>query len=155
MIRSILIVAAAASILSGCGGNSADHREVLRVTESFFDAMERRDVDLASRVLVPEGAFVSARKGPAGERTMQSFTNADWIDRLAARGSEVREALTDKPLILIEGDVAMLWGEYTFEVDGQTSHTGIDAITFVRTDQGWKIAGGAYSVVPVTPSGRN
>lgn len=151
MIRPILVVAAAATILTGCAGNSADHREILRVTESFFDAMERQDADLASQILVPEGAFISARRGPDGERTTQSMSNADWIDRLTARGSAVREKLTDRPLILVEGDVAMLWGEYLFEIDGEPSHTGIDVIAFVRTRQGWKIAGGAYSVIPVPP----
>ena len=27
--------------------------------------------------------------------------------------------------------------------------TGIDVFTFVRTDEGWKLTGGVYSVIPV------
>ena len=31
--------------------------------------------------------------------------------------------------------------------EGERSHGGTDAFNLVRTDQGWRIAGGTYSVV--------
>jgi hypothetical protein len=149
-ITAGLVVAAG---LAGCAGGSGDHREILDLSTDFFDAMERRDVALAERLVVPEGVWVSVRPSAPGApgttgREIRSFSNADWMQGLAGREEEVRETFTGRPFIMVEGDVAMLWGEYAFEKDGALSHTGIDVITFVRTDDGWRIAGGAYNVVP-------
>lgn len=49
--------------------------------------------------------------------------------------------------MLIEGDAAVVWGRHGFEVDGELSHVGVDAFHLLRTEEGWKVAGGAYSVV--------
>jgi len=138
-----------ATLGAGCAssGGRADRQAILDLSQRFFDAMERRDVELASRSVVPEGTFVNVRPVD-GARSIRSFSNAQWLEELADPASEqVREWFTGTPLVLIEGDVAVLWGEYALEVDGEMSHTGIDVFTFVRTDDGWRIAGGAYSVV--------
>jgi len=134
-------------LLSGCAGAGGDKREILAVTDDFFEAMASRDVELASTVVVPEGAFVSVRPGNDGPEGGGS-SNAEWLARLPNRESDVRERFTGSPLVLVEGDVAVLWGEYEFEVDGKQTHTGIDVFNFVRTEDGWKLAGGVYSATP-------
>lgn len=139
-------------VLVGCaggGGSGGEHDEIIAATEVFFDAMERRDVELARTVLVPEGVFSSMRENGAGEREIRSFSNEEWMSRLAERRSDVRENYLGRPFVMVEGDVAMLWGEYEFVVDGERRHTGIDVFTLVKTGDGWMIAGGVYSVVPV------
>ena len=35
---------------------------------------------------------------------------------------------------------------YDFHRDGEFSHCGVDAFTLVRTESGWKISGGVYTV---------
>jgi len=140
---------AALAFLCGCASGGGDRRAVLDATESFFRAMEERDVALGSRVVVPEGVFVSVREGEEGEREVRTMSNGEWLAGLADRESAVRETFTGRPHVLVEGDVAMVWGEYAFEVGGARRHTGMDVFTLVRTDEGWKIAGGAYSVEPV------
>jgi len=110
--------------------------------------MERRDADMASRVVIPEGVFVSVRPGSDG-RDVRSFTNASWIEGLPNEQRRVRERFTGDPLVIVEGDVAVLWGAYEFEIDDEVTHTGIDVINFIRTDEGWRISGGVYSVESV------
>ena len=123
-----------------------ERRAVLAAVYSFFDAMETRDVEASERVLIPEGTFVSSRLAD-GEQQVRSFTNAEYVERLAERQDDVRETMNN-PTVLIEGDIAIVWADYRFERNGELSHTGIDAFTLVRVDGEWKIAGGIYSVVP-------
>lgn len=139
--------------LVGCtttAGRSTDEQAVLDVVQTFFDAMETRDVSAAEGVVFPEGVFISVRPED-GDGNYRNFTNAQFLEGLAARESEVREFLTGIPTVLVDGDVAIVWADYTFEVDGELSHTGVDAFTLLRTEEGWKLAGGAYSVIPSRP----
>ena len=115
--------------------------------QRFFDAMADRDVKTSRRVLLPEGVFVSIRKED-GTRLLRHFTNAAYLEGLATRTGDVLERMND-PIVLIDGDVATVWAEYEFLKDGKLSHTGFDAFNLIRTDDGWKITGGAYTVLPV------
>jgi ketosteroid isomerase-like protein len=145
-MKNIVFLALASVLLTGCAGNGSDHQAIRSLSQDFFDAMEQRDVEMASRLVIPEGVFVHVRSID-GQREIRSSSNAAWLERLGGREKEVHEAFTESPFILVEGDIATLWAAYEFEVDGHLSHTGIDAINFVRTEDGWRIAGGVYSVI--------
>lgn len=127
-----------------------DRSAILDVVQAFFDTMAARDADAAAKLLIPAGVFVNVRPDPAtGARVMRHFTNADYVAQLRMDSEVVRERMVD-PLVLQEGDVATVWTRYTFERSGALSHTGFDAFNLVRTAEGWKIAGGVYSVVPAS-----
>jgi hypothetical protein len=139
-----------AALLTGCAttpARTADEAAVLAAVQGLFDAMETRDTALAERVMYRGGTLVSVTERD-GERLLRAVSHADWLDGFADGTADLREAFVGSPTVLVEGDVAIVWAEYTFELDGKPHHTGIDAITLVRTDDGWMIAGGAYSSVP-------
>jgi hypothetical protein len=117
---------------------------VLSVVERFFDTMAARDVAGAATVLVPAGRFVSTRT-VEGRRVTRGFTNREYLDRLAGRREEVRERIWE-PEVRIRGRVASVWAPYDFWTDGAFSHCGVDALDLVETLEGWKIAGGVYTV---------
>ena len=35
---------------------------------------------------------------------------------------------------------------YDFWIDGKFSHCGIDAFDLIKTEEGWKLAGGVYTI---------
>jgi hypothetical protein len=41
--------------------------------------------------------------------------------------------------ILIDGNLAQVWGSYTFHIGTNFSHCGTDNITLVKHADGWKI----------------
>lgn len=125
---------------------SSDEREVLETVQAFFDVIASRDAEAGARLTIPEGVFVSVRMQD-GRKVVRHFDNAQWLAELPAETSEEREAFDGEPTVLIEGDVAVVWGRYTFDVDGQRSHGGVDAFNLLRTQDGWQISGGAYTVV--------
>jgi hypothetical protein len=50
------------------------------------------------------------------------------------------------PDVRIHGAIAVVWTRYDFWVDGKFSHCGVDAFDLVKTAEGWRIAGGVYTV---------
>ncbi len=144
---------AAFALLVACAGPApradelpAERDAVLAVVNDFFAAMHARDPQAAARTVLPAGVFVSSRVID-GARVERHFTNQEWIDRLRQEKTTLLEEFTGTPEVRIAGDVAQVWCAYRFTIDGQLSHTGVDAFDLVRTAVGWRISGGAYSVV--------
>lgn len=125
---------------------SSEERVVLETVQAFFDVIETKDVEAGAELVILDGVFVNIR-AEDGARSVRHFSNADWLVGLQAQTSEMRESFEGSPVVLIEGDVATVWTRYSFTIDGEPSHAGIDAFNLVRTNAGWKISGGAYSVV--------
>ena len=135
--------------LAGCRSvpsAPSDRAAVLATVQSFFDAMHARDGEAAARVTVPDGVFVNTRI-EGGKRVEKHFSNREWIEKLATEHTVLLEEFTGAPTVLVEGDVATVWCAYRFSIDGRASHAGVDVFNLVRTDAGWRISGGAYSVV--------
>ncbi len=146
MPHRILAAALALSACTVAPEPGDDERAVRDTVQAFFDVIGSRDVEAGRQLVVPEGVFVNVRTED-GRRAVRHFRNADWLDGLAAETRDFYEAFDGTPTILITGDVAVVWSKYVFDIDGSRSHTGIDAFNLIRTDEGWRIAGGVYSVV--------
>ena len=126
--------------------HSSEQNEVLDVVQAFFDVIESGDVERGAEIALPNAGFVSIRRNE-GEPNISQFTTEQWLQSLSRKQNDYLEEFVGTPVVLIDGDLATVWTEYTFKIDGELSHTGVDAIHLVRTEDGWKIAGAAYSVV--------
>ncbi len=50
--------------------------------------------------------------------------------------------------ILIDGDMAQVWGPYRFTSAGTTTHCGINSLSLIRREGGWKIANTSFTMEP-------
>ncbi len=137
----------------------SEEQAVLAAVQGFFDSMESKDVAAARKVTLPEGVFVSVREED-GTKSIRSFSNQEFVDRLPAGTEQILERMWE-PKVMIHQDIAVVWTRYDFHRDGKFSHCGIDAFQLVSTNDGWKIAGGTYTVErtdcpesPLGPPGR-
>lgn len=48
--------------------------------------------------------------------------------------------------VLLDENIAMAWTYYDLHVDGQFSHCGINLVSLIKTDDGWKISDITYNV---------
>lgn len=122
----------------------SDREAVLATVQAFFDTMAARDAVGAQRLLMPEGAFHSVRMQD-GKWVLRTFTNQSYLKDLPGTKQRVRERIWS-PEVRIRGLIATVWAPYDFWRDGRLSHCGVDAFDLVRTDDGWKIGGGTYTV---------
>ena len=49
------------------------------------------------------------------------------------------------PEVRVNGLIATVWAPYDFWIDGKFSHCGVDQFDLIKTEEGWKIAGGVYT----------
>lgn len=122
----------------------AGQNEIVATVQALFDAMAARDVAAMEALLVPEGRVIAMR-GDAVHGTPGGTSNADFIAAIVASEGQLLERMWD-PAVREEGPIAMLWAPYDFHRDGEFSHCGVDHVSLVRTDSGWKIAGITYTV---------
>jgi hypothetical protein len=124
--------------------SSADRDAVLAALQVFFDTMTARDVEGARQILVPQGRFhVMDLARPKSEP--RSFSNEEYFAQLQASKQTMRERIWN-PEVRVHGPIATVWTPYDFWLDGKLSHCGVDAFDLIKTADGWKIAGGAYTI---------
>jgi hypothetical protein len=127
------------------GAQTVSERDaILKTVQVFFDTMTARDVDRAREILVPQGRFHAANLRGDG-RPDRSFAVEEYLADLQASKQVMRERLWN-PEVRMQGRIATVWAPYDFWIDGKFSHCGVDAFDLIKTDKGWRIAGGAYTV---------
>jgi hypothetical protein len=129
------------------GAQSAGEREaVLKAVQAFFDTMTARDVDAARKVLQPQGRF-HAMRIKDGKPDIRAFANEEYFADLQAAKTRMQERIWN-PEVRVHGLIATVTAPYDFWIDGKFSHCGVDAFDLIKTEDGWKIAGGVYTVEP-------
>ncbi|MEE2940482.1 MAG: hypothetical protein VX460_08870 [Planctomycetota bacterium] len=129
----------------------AERAAVLAVVQRSFDAIQAQGEEgarLWREVLLDRGSMSSVRARD-GARATSGRTFAEHLERTANAepGPSYLERMWDQT-VLIDGDAAVVWTPYDFWLGGDFSHGGVDVITLLRTDEGWRIASFVWSVVP-------
>ena len=124
--------------------STAERDAVLKTVQAFFDTMTARDVEGARKILIPQGRFHAMRMRD-GKPDARAFSNEEYFADLQSSRQTMRERMWN-PEVRIRGLIATVWTPYDFWIDGKFSHCGIDAFDLIKTDEGWKLAGGIYMV---------
>ena len=117
---------------------------VLKTMQAFFDTMTAHDVEGARRILQPQGRF-HAMTMKDGKPDVRAFANEEYFAQLQASKQKMQERIWN-PDVRINGLIANVSAPYDFWIDGKFSHCGVDAFDLIKTEDGWKIAGGVYTV---------
>jgi hypothetical protein len=142
MIGCAAVLAMTGSVLAQ--STTAEHDAVLKAVQVFFDTMNARDVEGARNILQPQGRFHAMRTRD-GKPDVHAFANEEYLADLQASKQTMRERIWN-PDVRIHGLVATVTAPYDFWIDGKQSHCGTDVFDLIKTETGWKIAGGIYTV---------
>ncbi len=123
---------------------TAERDAVLKTVQAFFDTMTARDVEGARAILQPQGRFHAMRMRD-GKPDVRAFSNEEYFAELQAARPKRRERIWN-PEVGIHGLIATVVAPYDFWIDGKFSHCGTDAFDLIKTEGGWKLAGGVYTI---------
>ncbi len=123
-----------------------DKTAVLGVVQALFDGMAAANAAAILATGTPENQLVAVQKGRDGKSRVSNI-NGEQFTKFFTKPGAVKEVMYDHK-VEIDGDWAMVWGRYVFFSEGKRSHCGINQFNLVRTDAGWKIAGGASTMDP-------
>ena len=150
MLRAMRTIAIVTSSFSPYGDacrrslRDAEREAVLKTVQTFFDTMTAQDVEGARKVLQPQGRFHAMRMRN-GKPDVREFSNKEYFAILQASKQKMRERIWN-PEVRIQGLIATVRAPYDFWIDGKLSHCGVDAFDLIKTQEGWKLAGGVYTV---------
>lgn len=148
LLLSLAFLASCATgpAVNGYAPSDEDREALLALVDEAFDAIAAGSGADWQAILTDQGSF-SWIAGAPGERSIGHLSYAEHLARQQEPEQEYLERIWD-PVILVDGDLAMIWAPYDFHINGKFSHAGVDAMTFLRSDSGWQLAGIVWSVQP-------
>ncbi|WP_416227304.1 hypothetical protein [Qipengyuania sp. ASV99] len=128
---------------------SREQAEVMLAADAFFAALRSEDRTALAAVMLSEGViFIHSRMNPDLPR-VDAVPVADHLARWGTRSGDFDE-LMSYDHVLVDGDMAQVWGPYRFLANGATSHCGVNSLSLVRTESGWKVANTSFTMEPPT-----
>lgn len=114
-----------------------DSAAVLAAVQRVFDGMAEADSGKV-RAQFHEGTRLVGVTVRDGRREVSYLGLDGWLRAIAGSDRRWLERIYDVT-VQVDGDMASVWAPYTFYLDGQVRHCGVNSIELVRTDEGWKI----------------
>jgi hypothetical protein len=115
---------------------NADRDAVLATVQKVFDAMRTRDTALLLSAFDTTGRMVNFTRAGGVAMMLPSRFGAAFAS--APAGNVWNERMYD-PEVRIDGNIAQVWGYYTFFLNNTFSHCGVDAFMLAKTGGAWKI----------------
>lgn len=152
-LAAILALGAWATAAAPALAQDDSNARILASVDGFLRGLNEKDPSVIASVSTEEGMLVSHRIRD-GQEFIQTRTFAEDLANIASSKGMFREVYWD-PTVLVRGDIAVVWAEYSFDLDGKRSHCGIDVFNLMRIDGAWKVTGIQYTVEPGNcPEGR-
>lgn len=117
---------------------SPEGQAVLVPVNATFAALAANDGALIRPHVDTSGKITAVVMNANGTSRIGGSSWERFIGGLQPGPQRLEEIMVD-PVIAIDGDIAMVWGEYIFRIDGEISHCGVDHFDLVRRDGAWKI----------------
>ena len=118
-------------------GQTDDAKAAVRVVEQMFEALKAGDTAGMRAVMHP-----AARVIQTGTREGAPFARVntldDFLKAIGGAGRKLEERIYN-PEVRIDDNLATVWVQYDFLVNGQISHCGVDSYQLVRTGEGWRV----------------
>jgi hypothetical protein len=115
---------------------------IKKTVNTVFEGMKKCDSAMVKSVFAPGAVLQTIRNAKDGlSGTVSGDRIEPWLKAIAQ--PKTAEQLWDEKInfdqILIDGNLAQVWGSYNFHVGSKFSHCGTDNITLVKYAEGWKI----------------
>lgn len=149
------LIAAALALVAAPSAAVAEDAPMLPTPETrvenavtdFMNAIASEDKTMLARFMLPGGMiFIHNRMDPENPR-IDTVSVEDHLERWAGRtGDYVEKMRYDH--VLVSGDMAQVWGPYSFTYNGTLTHCGINSISLVEdADGAWKVANTSFTMV--------
>jgi ketosteroid isomerase-like protein len=125
-----------------------DSKAAAQVAEKLFAAMKAKDGDAIRALFLKDGQLVAIDKPRTGSgpSTTRVFTGDAFAELISeSKAGDLIEEMKN-PEVKVFGDMALVFGRYTFHVGTTFSHCGTNSFQLARTSDGWKIANAASTL---------
>lgn len=107
----------------------------------MFDGMRANDSMMIKDLFTPEASLSSIFTNPSGEVVKRSGSISNFITAVGRPRNQVWDEKIWSYEIKIDDPMGQAWTEYTFYLDDQLSHCGVNVFEMIHLADGWKISG--------------
>jgi len=148
-MKAVIIALILLSVGITAHAQTDDAKAAAQVADKLFAAMKAKDADAIRALFLKDGQLVAIDRprtgdGPSTTRVFTGDAFAKLISESKAPGELIEEM--KNPEVKIFGDMALVFGRYTFRVGETFSHCGTNSFQLARTAEGWKIANAASTL---------
>ena len=126
---------------------ASEEEQVMAPLRAWFagiDAADAAAIRAQLRIDGGGGATVAATRAN-GQKIVRHLTWEEYLANIKPGEHKYHEAFTGQPAIEIDGDIAMVWGDFTLSVDGKPATCGVDHFDMVRENGQWKVQNVTWS----------
>ncbi len=117
---------------------SPDEKEVMATIIELFDGYRAADSSRVRAVFTENASLMRA-----GEKDGKPHLSGGSIDGFIKYVGSGLDKLHDEPIwdfkVHIDGNLASVWTQYAFYLDGQFHHCGAETFQLFKSHDGWKI----------------
>lgn len=117
---------------------------VVATVERLFDAMRAGDGAAVRALFHDDATLTVVLDNPGGD-----VMRASSVDGFAGQVLTLKPGVWDERgtdyQVRVEGSFATVWGKYTFHLNGQLSHCGVNSMQLFNGENGWKIVHLVYT----------
>lgn len=138
----LLIFALLLSISAIAQKSNSENEAIKKVVNTVFEGMRLSDSTMVKSVFAPNAVLQTIRTSKDGQSaTVNGNRIGSWLKAIAQPKTpdQVWNEVMEFNHILVDGNLAQVWGKYTFNIGNKFSHCGTDNITLVKHAEGWKI----------------
>jgi hypothetical protein len=122
---------------------------VIAAAEAFFTALASPDKTALAATMDPAGTiYIHDRMDPAKPEVIV-VPVAKHLENWLKSPPGLWEGMVYST-VLVDGDMAQVWGPYRFVAGGKTTHCGIDSLSLVKRGGVWKVANTSFTMEPAS-----
>jgi hypothetical protein len=140
----ILPLLLAAATPAAAPVSASDAAAVMAPLKAWFAGIDAAAIRNQIRIDGGGGATVAVSR-PDGSKLIRHISWEDYLAKIKPGEHRYHEQFTGTPVIQIDGDIAMVWGDFTLSVDGKPATCGVDHFDLVHENGGWKVQNVTWS----------
>ena len=146
-MRGLVILAAALAASSPALAQVTvtPKEEAVATVDAFFAALRSEDRTALAGVLDPQGTIYVHNHMDAENPQVSVVKAADFLAGHLRRTTRVDEHMSYEH-VLVSGDMALVWGPYTFWADGEITHCGINSMSLAKQDGNWRVGNASFTM---------
>lgn len=125
----------------------AERAEITAAVDAFFAALRNPDKTALATMMLPDGVISVLDKTGPGVPVERSIPVARHLENWAKSPPGLDEHMIYLA-VLVRGEEAQVSGPYRFTMGGETTHCGVNVLSLVKTESGWKLGNTAFTMVP-------
>lgn len=134
----------------GCDKKSAveiGSNDVSAVIDKLFDLMAAHKPAEISELHTPESQLTALIKDKDGKSRVENLSREAFSGFFEVKQAEIAEKMSAAE-VFVFGDMALVFGRYTFTVNNKLAHCGMNSFHLVRTSGGWKLGNSLSTIEP-------